>query len=387
MYNSYALPGTATVDIYDGDEEPVIFHGNTLTSKVALRDICHAIAKYAFVTSPYAVIISAEVHCGLAQQDIMVKIMTEIFGDALISAPIDGRPKISVLPSPEELKMKFLVKVSVFVLLFERNDVDASKKQAKNLYVTAQIDLVQAKKVKAFEAESSTSDSSTSDSSSDDSHVERKVKEELKEIKSKWRQVRGKGSASPVGVSVGKLKTKVKAKTKPKPKPKMSFALASLLVYTVGVKCHGFSDDASYAPEHIFSLSESTANKLLKEKRTVIELIKHNETHVVRIYPKGLRVNSTNYEPHYYWAVGAQLVAINLQTFGTPLHSCIVGRGTFFDQTTILSDLGYMINQAMFQRNGRSGYVLKPLALRNPEKDKDLLSNRTKHFFDVTVSD
>lgn len=38
----------------------------------------------------------------------------------------------------------------------------------------------------------------------------------------------------------------------------------------------------------------------------------------------------------------------------------------------------------MFQRNGRAGLVLKPEALRFPEKN--LLSNRTQHFFDVTVS-
>jgi len=42
-----------------------------------------------------------------------------------------------------------------------------------------------------------------------------------------------------------------------------------------------------------------------------------------------------------------------------------------------------MINHAMFQRNGRSGYVLKPLALRAPDKDR--LLRRTQHFLDVTV--
>lgn len=45
--------------------------------------------------------------------------------------------------------------------------------------------------------------------------------------------------------------------------------------------------------------------------------------------------------------------------------------------------MGYMINHAMFQRNGRSGYVLKPLALRAPSKD--LLMKRTTHVFQVTV--
>lgn len=42
-----------------------------------------------------------------------------------------------------------------------------------------------------------------------------------------------------------------------------------------------------------------------------------------------------------------------------------------------------MINQAMFQRNGRAGYILKPLALR--ASHSDLLSKRTQHFLDITV--
>jgi len=103
------------VDIYDGDEEPVVYHGKTLTSKVALRDICHALAKYAFQKSPYPVIISAEVHCSLKQQDKLVDIMVNVFKDSIIHAPVEGRPKIENLPSPEDLKYKFLLKVSVYL--------------------------------------------------------------------------------------------------------------------------------------------------------------------------------------------------------------------------------------------------------------------------------
>ena len=43
-----------------------------------------------------------------------------------------------------------------------------------------------------------------------------------------------------------------------------------------------------------------------------------------------------------------------------------------------------MINRAMFQRNGRAGYVLKPLALRSTG-DKHLLGQRTHHRFEVTI--
>lgn len=99
------------VDIYDGDEGPMIYHGKTFTSKVSLNDICQAINKYAFMASPYPLLISAEVHCGVKQQDQLVDIMSDVFGDALVQAPVEGRPKIEVLPSPEDLKNKVLLKV------------------------------------------------------------------------------------------------------------------------------------------------------------------------------------------------------------------------------------------------------------------------------------
>ena len=99
------------VDIYDGEKQPVIFHGKTLTTKVALRQVCQAIARYAFVASPYPVIISAEVHCSLPQQDMIADIMTVEFGDTLVNAPIDGRKEIQLLPSPEDLKGRILLKV------------------------------------------------------------------------------------------------------------------------------------------------------------------------------------------------------------------------------------------------------------------------------------
>lgn len=54
-------------------------------------------------------------------------------------------------------------------------------------------------------------------------------------------------------------------------------------------------------------------------------------------------------------------------------HSSLVG----------ITDLGYMINYAMFQRNGRSGYVLKPEAIRLAQKD--LLAKRTDHVFRVKI--
>lgn len=102
------------VDIYDGDHEPMIYHGKTFTSKVSLREVCQVIKKYGFVASPYPIILSAEVHCSLAQQDMIAAIMIEVFKDTLVQEPLEelaeGR-KIEVLPSPEQLKGKILLKV------------------------------------------------------------------------------------------------------------------------------------------------------------------------------------------------------------------------------------------------------------------------------------
>jgi phosphatidylinositol phospholipase C delta len=146
-----------------------------------------------------------------------------------------------------------------------------------------------AEKSAFLEAEASSS------SSSDDEPG----KGALTGLKEKWRKLRGKDPNAP-----------------PKSKVKMSFRLASLLVYTIGVKWHGIGNDGvDYAPEHIFSLSENSANRLLKASMT--DLIDHSRTHLVRIYPKGTRVSSTNFEPHRYWAAGCQVVAINWQTFGS----------------------------------------------------------------------
>jgi len=162
-----------------------------------------------------------------------------------------------------------------------------------------------------------------------------------------------------------------------KVKVRMSTSLLSLLVYTVGVKCRGINKKESYAPEHMFSLSESTANKMFKRNGT-LDLIKHNRTHLVRVYPKGTRLSSTNFLPQKYWSAGVQLVALNWQTYGEFGFE-------YLDKpiTHNRADLGYVINHAMFQRNGRCGYVLKPRALRT--QDKRLPSMRTQHFLDITV--
>jgi hypothetical protein len=56
----------------------------------------------------------------------------------------------------------------------------------------------------------------------------------------------------------------------------------------------------------------------------------------MRVYPYGLRVNSSNPDPTFFWRCGAQIVALNWQNL----------------------DKGMMLNRGMF--TGEPGWVLKP---------------------------
>jgi len=100
------------LDCWDGpDGDPIIYHGRTLTSKILFRDVIEAISTYAFVSSPYPLILSLELHCDIDQQEIMANIMRVKLGSWLVVEPLDTA-SIN-LPSPEDLKYKILVKSKV----------------------------------------------------------------------------------------------------------------------------------------------------------------------------------------------------------------------------------------------------------------------------------
>ncbi|XP_074659938.1 1-phosphatidylinositol 4,5-bisphosphate phosphodiesterase delta-1-like isoform X2 [Tubulanus polymorphus] len=102
------------MDCWDGpDNEPVIYHGYTLTSKIRFRDVIDIVNTYAFKTSPYPVILSLENHCSIEQQKVMARILLEILGNKLYTTPVLCKV-LDQLPSPAELKGKILIKGKKF---------------------------------------------------------------------------------------------------------------------------------------------------------------------------------------------------------------------------------------------------------------------------------
>uniref|UniRef100_A0A8D2LK83 Phosphoinositide phospholipase C n=1 Tax=Varanus komodoensis TaxID=61221 RepID=A0A8D2LK83_VARKO len=131
-----------------------------------------------------------------------------------------------------------------------------------------------------------------------------------------------------------------------KKKVKIALALSELVVYTKSRKFVSFEDSRE---KQLFyennSIGEAKARKLAKLKGN--EFVQHTVRFLTRIYPKGIRANSSNYNPQEFWNVGCQLVALNFQTAGVQMD----------------------LQTGKFLENGCSGYILKPECLRNRDTE------------------
>ncbi|XP_072364166.1 1-phosphatidylinositol 4,5-bisphosphate phosphodiesterase delta-1a isoform X2 [Scyliorhinus torazame] len=124
-------------------------------------------------------------------------------------------------------------------------------------------------------------------------------------------------------------------------KIKLAKDLSDLVIYCRSVHFNGFEDAAH---KQVFyemsSFVENKFNKLTQE--TAKPFVELNSRQLSRIYPAGLRTDSSNYSPIDMWNTGCQIVALNFQTPGQERD----------------------LNQGKFLDNGFSGYNLKPKFLR-----------------------
>ncbi|MGH0124485.1 UNVERIFIED_CONTAM: hypothetical protein FKN15_077170 [Acipenser sinensis] len=97
--------------------------------------------------------------------------------------------------------------------------------------------------------------------------------------------------------------------------------------------------DMSSFPE---TKAEKYVNKIKGKK-----FLQYNRLQLSRIYPKGQRLDSSNYDPLPMWLCGSQLVALNFQTPDKPMQ----------------------MNQALFMLNGKNGFVLQPSIMREETFD------------------
>lgn len=86
-----------------------------------------------------------------------------------------------------------------------------------------------------------------------------------------------------------------------------SFIVAFFFFLEIGTERACFRDMSSF-PE---TKAEKYVNKIKGKK-----FLQYNRLQLSRIYPRGQRLDSSNYDPLPMWLCGSQLVALNFQTGG-----------------------------------------------------------------------
>lgn len=282
------------IDAWDNDvtpEEPKVTHGFTLVSNISFRAVCETIRDVldeeiaasqgnpAFSPSP--IMISLENHCDAKGQLRLAQIMREVWGDRMISKAVREEGHREQAGTGEHVTLGELGPRIAVIVEYH------------------------------FDGEAEDSDSSSDDEG--DAEDEKKARKEYKEKKKASR-------------ATGIIPE-----------------LAEIGVYAQSVKP---VDNSWYEPgelkngphHHLINVSESGLSSHMPEHALAIAA--HNSRHLMRVFPKGTRISSTNLKPAQYWGVGAQICALNWQTFGA----------------------SNQLNHALFA--GSDGYVLKPPGLR-----------------------
>lgn len=311
MYRQVLLAGCRCIelDCWDGTkdcEEPIITHGKAVCTDILFKDVIYAIRDTAFVTSDYPVILSFENHCIKAQYKL-AKYCNDILGDLLLKEPLPDFPLEPgvPLPSPNALKRKILIKN-------KKLQPDVEKRELELFW---QGEFV----------------------------IEEDEKEDEEDVSAviEVKDVPGFDDSQEIGDIPCPIKYPPSTK-------KIHPWLSSMVNYTQPIKFPGFEvSEENNIHYHMSSFEERIGSQYIDSQ--AIEFVDYNKRQLSRIYPKGLRVNSSNYMPQEFWNAGCQMVSLNFQTPDTPMQ----------------------LNESKFEYNASCGYLLKPDFMRRADRSFD----------------
>ncbi|XP_024970016.1 phosphoinositide phospholipase C 2-like [Cynara cardunculus var. scolymus] len=270
-------------------DDVLVLHGRTLTTPVELRTCLMSIKNHAFSASEYPVVVTLEDHLTTDLQAKVAEMIHQIFEDMLFTPDKDC---LEEFPSPESLRKRVMIstKPPKEYLKGEKSAKKGNGSQEKDSSVEAW----------GGEIPSSADvylidDSDDSDDDDDEDLQADNVASEYKSL---------------IAIHAGKGKG-------------------------------GLDDWLKVDPDKVrrLSLSEHELEKAAKTHGP--QIVRFTQRNILRVYPKGTRFNSSNYNPLVGWMHGAQMVAFNMQGYGRSLW----------------------LMQGMFRANGGCGYVKKPQLL------------------------
>ncbi|KAI1622758.1 1-phosphatidylinositol-4,5-bisphosphate phosphodiesterase [Exophiala viscosa] len=290
------------IDAWDNEkdpEEPKVTHGYTLVCET-MRDFVdreEAQAGNEPGTRSGPIFLSLENHCGAKGQLRLVNIMEEVWGDRLLSKCIREKGHEEQQGTGEHVTLAELA--AKIVVIVEYHYPNEPKDKVEQ------------------EAGPSAGDETEEDREA------RKIYEENE---------------------------------KSAPATAITPELAELGVYAQSIKP---ADNSWYSEvgitdphHHLINISETGLQAHLPAESD--KIARHNAHNMMRVYPKGTRINSNNLNPVPFWAVGAHICALNWQTFAAPLQ----------------------LNEALFA--GSDGFVLKPAELRSGGSGKLTIEKRKR---------
>ncbi|XWS56728.1 hypothetical protein CRYUN_Cryun09bG0110300 [Craigia yunnanensis] len=279
-------------------DEILVLHGRTLTSPVSLIKCLMSIKEYAFASSPYPVIITLEDHLTPELQAKVAEMVTQTFGTMLYYPESDC---LGEFPSPESLKHRIIISTKPPIEYLESRPKDNLSLGGNGM--GSYEEEASPKEMKVDISESETDDKSDSDHDDED----------FKECNRKSGQT---GASAYKEADAYKRLITIHAE---KPKGALKDALK---VATDKVRR--------------LSMSEQELEKAAGSHGS--DVLRFTRKNILRIYPKGTRFTSSNYNPTIGRMHGAQMIAFNMQGYGKSL--CLM--------------------HGMFRANGGCGYVRKP---------------------------
>ncbi|KAL3653476.1 1-phosphatidylinositol phosphodiesterase [Castilleja foliolosa] len=294
------------------DDDVNVLHGRTLTTPVELIKCLRSIKEHAFTASEYPVVITLEDHLTQDLQAKVAEMITQTFGDMLFCPDSD----LKDFPSPESLKKRVMISTKPPKEYLHAKDVKEKDQDSKK-----------EKELGDEEAWGSEVKNASMDENDDDDSDEEDDEEDAK------------------------------AQENEAPEYKRLIAIHA------GKGKGGMEDWLKVDPSKVrrLSLSEQELEKAIVTYGK--DIVRFTQRNMLRVYPKGIRFDSSNYNPLIGWAHGAQMVAFNMQGYGRSLW----------------------LMHGMFKANGGCGYVKKPNFLLNADAYGEVFDPRATLHVKTTL--